>query len=159
MSRHTGNIYSFKPDIKKMEFKSLTNIESSFKRIRLMLAVFAFLTISAGWITGPQWLLLAASFVADGAATLLRRLWQRESIFEAHRRHAYQQLATRLGRHTPVTLGYLALNLLVLWPLAWLAGLFPAWGTPIALAVLVVLMTFAWSLGAGAPLQPSSDRK
>ena len=41
MSRHTGNIYSFKPDIKKMEFKSLTNIESSFKRIRLMLAVFA----------------------------------------------------------------------------------------------------------------------
>lgn len=38
---HTGNIYSFKPDIKKMEFKSLTNIESSFKRIRLMLAVFA----------------------------------------------------------------------------------------------------------------------
>lgn len=41
MSLHTGNIYSFKPDIKKMEFKSLTNIESSFKRIRLMLAVFA----------------------------------------------------------------------------------------------------------------------
>jgi Fuc2NAc and GlcNAc transferase len=125
----------------------------------LMLAVFGFLTISAGWLSGPQWLLLTAAFVADGAATLLRRLWQREPIFQPHRRHAYQQLATRLGRHAPVTLGYLALDLVVLWPLAWLAGQFPAWGTPIALVALAVLIGVAWSLGAGAPLQPISDRK
>lgn len=125
----------------------------------LMLGVFAFLTISAGWLTLPQWLLLAAAFVADGAATLLRRLWQREPIHQPHRRHAYQQLATRLGRHAPVTLGYLALNLVVLWPLAWLAGQFPAWGAPIALAALAMLIGLAWGLGAGAPLQPINDRK
>lgn len=125
----------------------------------LMLSVFAFLTISVGWLSLPQWLLLTAAFVADASATLLRRLVQREPIFQPHRRHAYQQLATRLGRHAPVTLGYLGLNLLVLWPLAWLAGQFPAWGAPIALAALVLLMALAWALGAGAPLQPSSDRK
>ena len=125
----------------------------------LMLAIFAFLTIAASWLTGPQWLLLAAAFIADASATLLRRLWQRERIFEAHRRHAYQQLATRLGRHAPVTLGYLALNLVVLWPLAWLAGQLPAWGTPIALAALAVLIGLAWGLGAGAPSQAIKDRK
>jgi Fuc2NAc and GlcNAc transferase len=125
----------------------------------LMLAVFAFLTVSAGWLTGPQWLLLTAAFIADAAATLLRRLWQREPIHLPHRRHAYQQLATRLGRHAPVTLGYLGLNLVVLLPLAWLVGQFPAWGSPIALAALAVLMGVAWALGAGAPLQPIKDRK
>ncbi len=125
----------------------------------LMLAIFAFLTIAAGWLTGPQWLLLTASFIADASATLLRRLWQREHIVEAHRRHAYQQLAARLGRHAPVTLGYLALNLVALWPLAWLAGQFPAWGTPIALAALALLMGLAWSLGAGAQAQAISERK
>ncbi len=125
----------------------------------LMLAIFAFLTIASGWLTGPQWLLLTAVFIADGVATILRRLWQREPIHQPHRRHAYQQLATRLGRHAPVTLGFLGLNLVVLWPLAWLAGQLPAWGTPIALAALVVLMGLAWLLGAGAPLQSSSDRK
>ena len=33
-------VYSFKPIIREMEFKSLTNIESSFRRIRMMAAVF-----------------------------------------------------------------------------------------------------------------------
>jgi Fuc2NAc and GlcNAc transferase len=125
----------------------------------LMLAVFAFLTIAAGWLTGPQWLLLTAAFIADASATLLRRLWQRERIFEPHRRHAYQQLAARLGRHAPVTLGYLALNLVVLWPLAWLAGQLPAWGAPIARGALLILMALAWSLGAGGPAQAIKERK
>lgn len=125
----------------------------------LMLGIFAFLTIAAGWLTGPQWLLLAAAFVADGSATLLRRLWQREPIHLPHRRHAYQQLTARFGRHAPVTLGYLAIDLLVLLPLAWLAGLVPAYGAALALAALLVLIFLAWALGAGAPLQSNSDRK
>jgi hypothetical protein len=46
----------------------------------------------------------------------------------------------------------------VLLPLAWLLGQLPAWGSPIALAALAVLMGVAWALGAGAPLQPIKDR-
>lgn len=117
-----------------------------------MLAAFAFFTVASGWLTLPQWTLLTAAFLADGLATLLHRLWRREPLHEAHRRHAYQQQATRFG-HRRVSLAFLAINVVVLLPLAWVAGAFRDFGWPIALGALAVLMIVAWRLGAGAPLR------
>lgn len=117
----------------------------------LMIGFFLIITCATGWISLPQWLLLMAAFLADALATLLRRLIRREPVWQAHRRHAYQRLATRFG-HARVTLGYLGLDILALLPLALLAGAMPALGWPLAGAVLVALMVLAWVLGAGAPL-------
>jgi Fuc2NAc and GlcNAc transferase len=96
-----------------------------------------------------SWMILAAVFLVDATATLLVRLARGESWWLAHRSHAYQRLALRLGRHLPVSLGILAINLLWLTPWALLlsSGLLPAGvALPLAFAPLLAL---AVALGAG----------
>lgn len=75
------------------------------------------------------WLILLGVFVVDATLTLLRRLVRGEKVYEAHRSHAYQFAARLHGRHLPVTLAVLVINVLWLSPLAvavamgWLDGL------------------------------------
>jgi Fuc2NAc and GlcNAc transferase len=119
-----------------------------------LLALLALGTIAAGLISLPQWLILGALFIVDASVTLLRRLLNGERVFEAHRRHAYQALSRRLGGHRPVTLGFIAVNVVVLLPLAVLAGA-PGWAWPAAAIAYVPLAVLAVSLGAGAPERPA----
>lgn len=61
-----------------------------------------------------QWaaaLILPMYYWVDATVTLLRRLWRREKIWQAHRSHFYQQGARRLGSHVAVTTRLLMLNL------------------------------------------------
>jgi Fuc2NAc and GlcNAc transferase len=122
-----------------------------------LLALMALSTIADGLLSLPQWLILGALFVVDASVTLLRRLLNRERIFEAHRRHAYQALSRRFGRHLPVTLGFAGLNLVALLPMAMLAGL-PGWAWPAAAITYVPLVIAALLLGAGAPERPAAAR-
>lgn len=75
------------------------------------------------------WLILLGVFVVDATFTLLRRLLRGDKVYEAHRSHAYQYASRRAGRHLPVTLAVLALNLFWLLPMAamvalgWIEGL------------------------------------
>jgi Fuc2NAc and GlcNAc transferase len=96
-----------------------------------------------------SWTILTAVFLVDATATLLVRVVTGESWWLAHRSHAYQRLALRLGRHLPVTLGVLAINLLWLTPLALLlsGGLLPT-GVALLLA-FAPLLALAVALGAG----------
>ena len=48
-------------------------------------------------------------FVWDATATVLRRGWQREGIFDAHRTHLYQRLSRHWGSHACVSLLYAVL--------------------------------------------------
>lgn len=97
-----------------------------------------------------SWLVLMGVFVVDATVTLLRRLWRRERVYQAHRSHAYQYAARVHGGHRPVTLAVAAINLLWLAPLAGLVafgvidGLL---GLAIAYAPLVAL---AYRYKAGA---------
>ena len=116
----------------------------------LMTAVLALLTISAGWLSLAQWVILTAAFVVDATVTLVRRLLLRERVFEAHRRHAYQVLSRRLGSHRPVTLGYIGVDVLWLLPLAYLAGN-AGWALPAIAAAYLPLIGLALMFGAGAP--------
>jgi Fuc2NAc and GlcNAc transferase len=118
-----------------------------------LLALLALITIAGGLLSLPQWLILGGLFLADATVTLLRRLLKGERIFEAHRRHAYQALSRRLGGHSPVTLGFIGLNVVLLLPLAVLAGL-PGWGWPAVAIAYVPLLVLAFVLGAGAPERP-----
>jgi Fuc2NAc and GlcNAc transferase len=54
-------------------------------------------------------LLPLAPFIFDATSTLLRRGWRRERLYEAHRSHLYQRLATLWQSHRIVTIVYNAL--------------------------------------------------
>lgn len=95
------------------------------------------------------WAILGGVFVVDATATLVRRFVRGDRWFEAHRSHAYQNLARRWGSHLPVTVSVIVINVLWLLPLATLAASYPTralWLSVIALAPLVAL---AIACGAG----------
>lgn len=101
------------------------------------------------------WLILLGAFVVDATVTVVRRLIQGERVYEAHRSHAYQRVAARLGSHVPVTLAFGAINVLWLLPIAaavvlgWLDG---PLGLLLAYTPLVGL-----ALGFGAGKADASD--
>jgi Fuc2NAc and GlcNAc transferase len=97
------------------------------------------------------WLILAAVFVADGVVTLTRRLLQREKVYEAHRRHAYQILSRRFGSHRIVTLGAFAINVVWLMPLAIAAHRVPGLAPFLTMLAYLPLVTAALLVGAGKP--------
>lgn len=84
------------------------------------------LSLQAAWVA-PQflwsWLILLGVFIVDATFTLLRRLLRGDKVYEAHRSHAYQYASRRYGRHLPVTLAVLGLNLFWLLPIALWVGL------------------------------------
>jgi Fuc2NAc and GlcNAc transferase len=94
------------------------------------------------------WLILAALFFVDATVTLLRRLLRRQRVYQAHRSHAYQKLATKYG-HRPVTVGLIALNVALLAPAALLAQSKPQLAPFVCLAVLVSVAIACLRVGAG----------
>ena len=85
-----------------------------------LIAALALLSTAEGALPGWCWLILLAPFLCDTGITLLLRAAARKPLLRAHREHAYQRLAVR--GHRPVTLGLLALDVVWLLPLAWLAA-------------------------------------
>jgi Fuc2NAc and GlcNAc transferase len=91
---------------------------------------------------------LGSLFIGDASATLLRRTLSGRRWHEAHRSHVYQRLARRFG-HGRVTLGYGLANVLVVFPVAWLAMLQARQGAVVALVAILVATVAFWRLGAG----------
>ncbi|GGK10625.1 MraY family glycosyltransferase [Pseudomonas matsuisoli] len=69
-----------------------------------------------------SWLILLGVFIVDATFTLGRRLLRGDKVYEAHRSHAYQYASRRYGRHLPVTLAVLLINILWLLPWAFAVG-------------------------------------
>ncbi|WP_248919163.1 MraY family glycosyltransferase [Pseudomonas entomophila] len=79
------------------------------------------LSLQAAWVDSSlfaAWLILLGVFVVDATVTLVRRLLRGEKVYEAHRSHGYQFASRQFGRHMPVTLAVLAINVVWLLPLA-----------------------------------------
>ncbi len=95
------------------------------------------------------WLILAAVFLVDATLTLMIRIRQGERWYEAHRSHAYQHAARRWSSHRKVTLSVLAINLVWLLPLAWLAMRHPGGELWLLLIAILPLFFSACRLGAG----------
>ncbi|AGL86131.1 Fuc2NAc and GlcNAc transferase [Pseudomonas protegens] len=87
--------------------------------------VLGLLALQAAW-TNPSlfwsWLIFLGVFIVDATFTLFCRLLRGEKLYEAHRSHAYQFAARRYGRHFPVTLAVLFVNIIWLLPLGFLVG-------------------------------------
>lgn len=101
--------------------------------------------VAAIWV----WLILGGVFVVDATITFLRRSIRRERVYEAHRSHAYQRLARRCGSHRKVTVIVMAVNLLWLFPNAWLAASYPNSAIWLLFAALTPISVAVVVLGAG----------
>lgn len=114
-----------------------------------IMVFFGLATVSCYWMNYPAWMILGALFITDATVTLVVRLLQGQRPPQAHRSHAYQRLARRWGTHRPVTLLYMGINLLWLFPLAGIALFKPtyAW-LAVAVAYAPLLAAAIW-LGAG----------
>lgn len=116
--------------------------------------VLGVLSLQAGWAS-PEllwgWLILLGVFIVDATYTLAHRLFRGERVYEAHRSHAYQFASRHYGRHLPVTLAVVAINLLWLLPIAmmvvngWLDGVLGL------LLAYIPLGALAWHFRAGMP--------
>ena len=87
-----------------------------------------------------SWLILSGVFVVDSTMTLVTRIVRGEDWYSAHRSHAYQRLAKRLGSHAQVTLGVITLNVCWLLPFAFLANSYPGHGWWLLIAAWLPLV-------------------
>lgn len=115
-----------------------------------IIVAIAMISLHAGWLSLPQWLILSVLFASDATVTLVIRYLRGENIAEAHRSHAYQRLARRFGGARPVTISAFCLNLFVILPLALLVGE-GGFGWLAVLLVYLVAAGAALSAGAGLP--------
>ncbi len=114
-----------------------------------MIFALALMTIQAGWIEPPVWLILGAGFMSDASVTLVVRMLTGQRVTQAHRSHAYQRLARRWGSHRHVTLLLVGFNAFWLVPLAVADQVSPQWsGLWLGLAFTPALLG-VWHAGAG----------
>jgi len=99
-----------------------------------------------------SWFILGGCFMVDGTVTLVRRVARGERFNEAHRSHAYQYAARRFASHKAVSIAFLTITTVWLFPLAvavaagWLDGLT---GVAIGYAPLL-LLAFRFKAGAAS---------
>ncbi|QXP90304.1 MraY family glycosyltransferase [Methylococcus capsulatus] len=116
-----------------------------------LLGCEAIATAKAGTLGLAVWLILAGVFVVDASFTLVRRMTGGQRWYEAHRSHAYQHAARRLGGHAPVDHRVLAINLLWLLPMAGFVVWNPALELPLLILAYLPLLCLAIRLRAGQP--------
>lgn len=102
-------------------------------------------TPQLGW----SWVILMGVFIVDATVTLIRRALRRERLYVAHRSHAYQHVAIRVGRHTPVSIGIGLINLFWLFPIALLVAHEIIDGFSGVLIAYLPLVFAAMTFGAG----------
>lgn len=119
------------------------------------------LSLQAAW-EAPSllwvWVILLGVFVVDATVTLMRRLVRGEKIYEAHRSHAYQYASRKAGRHLPVTLMVVVLNVCWLLPVALCVALLGMDGFLGVIIAYVPLVVLAWKFNAGAVEEPISQQ-
>jgi len=96
-----------------------------------------------------SWLILLAVFVVDATYTLIRRFMRGDKWYAAHRSHAYQILSRKYKSHKKVTLSVLAINIIWLFPLAFLAALYEYWAPVFTLIAITPLIFIDYKVGAG----------
>jgi len=88
-------------------------------------------------------------FTADATMTLLGRMLRGERWYDAHRSHAYQNLARRWNSHRKVSALLWVINLLFVLPMAALSVVERGRAPQIAVATLAALAGLAWLAGSG----------
>ena len=101
----------------------------------LTLGILALIALKENLALFCAWIICLGVFVVDATYTLIKRVLSGYKMYDAHRSHSYQILSRKWGGHTPVTLAVAAINLLWLFPIAYMT-VTQAWAYP-ELAVLI----------------------
>ena len=101
----------------------------------LTLGILALIALKENLALFCAWIICLGVFVFDATYTLIKRVLSGYKMYDAHRSHSYQILSRKCGSHTPVTLAVAAINLLWLFPIAYIT-VTQAWAYP-ELAVLI----------------------
>jgi Fuc2NAc and GlcNAc transferase len=120
------------------------------------LAVLALAASRHGALPLEVWVILSGVFLVDATVTLLMRVVRGDRWIEAHRSHAYQNLASRWNSHLPVTTLVTAINLFWLFPWAWITAIYPSRAMVYVISALAPLVVGVLLVGAGRALRPSS---
>lgn len=120
--------------------------------LALLIFFVGLITIHKGQLDYQPLVILPAVLVTDASVTLLRRLSRGERPWQAHRRHAYQQLS-RVWGHQSVTLVYCGLTIIWTFPLAVLAQHQPDWGWWPCLIAYTPITGFALAANAGGKVE------
>jgi Fuc2NAc and GlcNAc transferase len=104
---------------------------------------------SVDGVTLWAWLILMGVFLVDAGLTLLRRFFRGERWYEAHCSHAYQWSAKKWG-HMKTAIVINLVNIVWLFPLAYVAHIFPNFGFVITLVAMTPLLIVAYIFGAGS---------
>lgn len=115
----------------------------------MSLGLIALLSHYHGTMSLWSWFLLLAVFVVDATVTLIRRVLRGQPWAHAHRQHAYQHMANRTNGHKTVVLAVLLINVIVLLPLAILAGKHPEYGVYFTVLGVIPLLALVIYCGAG----------
>jgi Fuc2NAc and GlcNAc transferase len=113
------------------------------------LAALAIAASRRGYVPIEAWVILGGIFLVDSTLTLLRRIARGERWFESHRTHAYQHITRRSNGHLPVTAAVIAINVLWLLPMAWLATSFQDQAPWFLATALIPLAVLAFAAGSG----------
>jgi len=114
--------------------------------------IFGVLSIQAAHVNPAffwSWLILLGVFIVDASVTLIWRGVRGEKIYQAHDTHAYQHASRRFGRHQPVTIGVLLMNIMWLFPVAGCVGLGYLQGFMGLLIAYIPLIVLAFIFKAG----------
>lgn len=88
----------------------------------LALGLFSILAMKVDACLFWSWCILCGVFIVDTTVTILQRLCSGEKIYEAHCTHAYQHAARFYHSHLRVTMIILAINMIWLFPIAYLVA-------------------------------------
>ena len=96
-----------------------------------------------------SWFILGGAFMVDSTMTLVRRVLRGERFNEAHRCHAYQYAARKHGSHKVVSLAFVAIAVVWLFPLAVAVAAGRLDGLVGVLVAYLPLCVLAWHYKAG----------
>ncbi|MDT8397661.1 MAG: glycosyl transferase [Pseudomonadales bacterium] len=116
-----------------------------------VLGILGMLTISHGFMHVWSWAILLGVFIVDSGLTLLQRVRTGQTWYQAHRSHAYQKAALKLGSHGRVVLAIMAINVFWLLPLAWISVAFVEGAVLITVLAYTPVILLALFLRAGLP--------
>ena len=122
------------------------DVSSGF--LGFVLAVMAIAMSATGAISILSWVILLGVFFTDATVTLLRRMMRGEAWYRAHRCHAYQHLAASWG-HARVALLVAFVNMVWLWPVAWMANRWPSASGYLAIVAYLPLVFLTIRANAG----------
>jgi Fuc2NAc and GlcNAc transferase len=127
--------------------------------IGFLFAVLAIASENAGVMPLLVWVLLLGVFVVDATVTLVRRALDGETIFNAHRKHAYQRAVQAGWSHARVSAAVMALGF-VLTLLGYAALRLPHAAVPLVVAgigALVLLHTAVLLWASAAKVARRAD--